>query len=268
MEENKEISKSLSFSEIMRIIRTRLVWIILIMVFCLAVGISFVVLVQKTTYSATIGVCVQANNYMEKNENGEYVEVEVPEHTKYQYSALLASEYQKVLTSNEIINEISKSGVVINVDSLKFTYTESSAFFTITYSYKTRTSEPEIVKNQVAETLNKYIDASIEVIDKEDSKFPVYLKDKLMVYSRALDVAESKGSAVTILLSLVIGALLSMIFVVAMYFIDDTINTKEDVERIAGVSNLAFIDISVNETFESSPPTAVANKESNDKGGK
>jgi hypothetical protein len=50
-------------------------------------------------------------------------------------------------------------------------------------------------------------------------------------------------------LAFVIGVLLAAIFVLLVYFIDDTISSREDIERIMGVSTIAFIDISTNATF-------------------
>ena len=56
-----------------------------------------------------------------------------------------------------------------------------------------------------------------------------------------------------------IGVVLAFILVFLIYFIDDRISTRDDAERISGVSVLAFVDITSN---------AVLDPAYNKKGGK
>ncbi|MBO5851193.1 MAG: hypothetical protein J6R29_02540 [Clostridia bacterium] len=65
-------------------------------------------------------------------------------------------------------------------------------------------------------------------------------------------------------LSLVLGIMLSAILVLIAYFIDDTVSSREDIERIVGVPTIAFIDISTNATLSNEnkdDDLAVANNE-------
>lgn len=258
MEEKVEYEKSLSLQDMLLIIRARLVWIILIVFLCVGVGIAYITFLQKTTYTAVADICVHAKDYEVKqpikDELGniydwEDVPANVAEHIRYQYSALIAPEFQKVFLSNEITTAVKSAGISINVGAVGFAYTEESAFFKITYTYKNHGGDANAIKEEITNVLNQYINKSIEIINDENSTYPSYLKDKLMVTSAATkyNVIVNTGKTTTLLISLLIGLLLSAVFVIILYFIDDTISSKEDVEYLTGVGNLAFIDISANE---------------------
>ena len=65
-------------------------------------------------------------------------------------------------------------------------------------------------------------------------------------------------------LSLVLGIMLSAILVLIAYFIDDTVSSREDIERIVGFPTIAFIDIRTNATLSNEnkdDDLAVANNE-------
>ncbi len=249
MEEKVELEKTLTLSEIMRVIKTRFIWLLLIIIICVGVGIAYISLVQETKYTATCVVCVQAKNYtILDEETGIEKPANVAEHTKYQYSALLAPEFEKVLKSAEIVKQIKETGNHINIGSVSFKYTENSAFFEISYTFSRLDGDEGVLKEEIANELNKYVEDAIEIIDSENSPYG-FLKDKLILISKASKdyVLVSTGSFKTLALSFLVGVVLAAVLVVILYFTDDTITNKDDVEFITGVSNLAFIDISTNE---------------------
>ena len=260
MEEVKESGKLLSLNEIMILIRSKIIWILIIIFACLGCGVLFVALKQKTTYTAVSSVCVQAKYYIDKEDEfgnpmvdseGNIIreEANVAEHTLYQYSALIAPEYEKVLKSNEIAKAVAKENININVGAISFSYTEKSAFFTIKYSYSQHGGDADKIKADMASALNAYIDVSIKTINDPNSAFPEYLKEKLLVYSIAdkNNVATSNGYLKTIILALMAGILVSAIFIMILFLANDTVSSKEVVERLTNVPNLALIDISSNQ---------------------
>ncbi len=249
MEEKVSFQKTLTLSEIMRVIKTRFVWLILIIVACVGVGVAYITFMQETSYTATSVVCVQAKNYtILDEETGLEKPANVAEHTKYQYSALLAPEFEKVLKSAEMVKKIRETGNDIVIGKVSFKFTENSAFFEISYSYSAFGGDDETIKAQVANDLNKYLEDAIEIINEDNSSYG-FLKDKLIPISKASKeyVSVDTGRVKTVVLSLVIGLALCVVLVVVLYFTDDTVTSKDDVEFITGVSNLAFIDISTNE---------------------
>ncbi len=274
MEEEK-VGRSLSLSEILLVIRTNIIWVLVIVFASLAVGVAYVFFVQKTTYTATVGLYVNAEiAYKEEGVN-------INEHTAYQYSALIAHEYEKVLKSQEMkvfLNQkCEENGVEkLNFGNINFVYTESSAFFNITYSYSTHDENKAEIASKISNSLNYFVDNTIEKLDtemidrdgdgvNEGYKYGV-LRNKLVVIASANDstVTVSTDTMKTILLALVIGVLVAGIFVLLVYAIDDTVSSREDIERIVGVPTIAFIDISTNATLSNEnkdDDLAVANNE-------
>lgn len=258
MEEEK-VGRALSLSEILLVIRTNIIWILIFIFASLAVGVAYVKLVQKTTYTATVGFYVNAE--LAYKEEG----VNIAEHTAYQYSALIAPEYEKVLKSQEmkafLDSKCIEDGVAkLNFGSINFVYTESSAFFNVTYSYSVHGGDSNQIKKDISTALNYFVKNTVEKLDNEtidrnndgvdEYKYGI-LRNKLVVIAAANEntVGVSTGTVKTMFLAFVIGVLLAAIFVLLVYFIDDTVSSREDIERIMGVSTIAFIDISTNATF-------------------
>ncbi len=245
MQEEK-VEKTLSLSDIWLVIRNNLIWIIAIIIACIGAGIAYVTFVQDTNYTAKVGIYVYAPS---TDENGK--ELNIAEHTLYQYSALIAPEYEKVLKSQEmntyinpVVNGVKQNN--ISFSGIKFAYTEDSAFFDITYTYGKHGGDSGEIKKAVAKSLNDYVQKAIEKLNS-DEKYGV-LRNKLVPYSLAseITVTQSSGMTKTLILSFMVGVVLSAIFVIIMYFIDDTVSSREDIERILGASTIAFIDLSPN----------------------
>lgn len=251
MEEKVELEKTLSIADILNVVRARFIWVVLIIFACVAVGCVYIALFQKTTYTATSSICVQAKDYIYTDTDGKETTTNVAEHTKYQYSALIAPEYEKVLKSSDIANAVKEVGIDINVSGLSFKFTDNSAFFEISYTYKAHGGDSTIIKRQISNALNEYVKKSIEVIDDNNSVYPEYLKNKLINYSLASEnnVSVNTGTTKTLLLAILIGVVLSVILIVILYFTDNTIHDKEDVEYLTGIGNLAVIDLYPNQAI-------------------
>ena len=261
MEEEK-VGRALSLSEILLVIRTNIIWVLIFIFASLAVGVAYVKLVQKTTYTATVSFYVNAE-YAFEEVNPDKKPSEI---TAYQYSALIAPEYEKVLKSQEMKVYLDEKCVTdgvnkLNFSNINFVYTESSAFFDITYSYSENGGDVDEIKKGIVESLNYFAKETVQKLDNEMidrdgdgiAEGPKYgaLRNKLVVIGAASEgkVSVSTGTVKTMFLALVIGVLLAAIFVLLVYFIDDTISSREDIERIMGVSTIAFIDISTNAAF-------------------
>ena len=74
-------------------------------------------------------------------------------------------------------------------------------------------------------------------------------KNKLINYSLASEnnVSVNSGTTKTLLLAVLIGVVLSAVLVIILYFTDNTIKGKEDVEYLTGIGNLAVIDLYANQ---------------------
>ncbi len=251
MEEKVEMEKTIKISDILYVAKRNLIWISLIVLACVVLGYAYFSLLQKTEYTVTGSLCVQAKDYIITDSEGNEVTTNTAEHTKYQYSALIAPEYENVLKSADIVNALKEQGISINISDVKFDFKESSAFFDVSYTMSVHGGDANIIKEQAAIRLNGYLEKSIEVINADNSVYPDYLKDKLVYFSMASadNVAVNNGFMKTMLISILLGVVLSVVLVVIVYFADNTLKDKEDLENISGVSNLAIIDLSVNQAI-------------------
>ena len=252
MEEIRENEKSISLSEIWLVARANIVWLILIVFLCAMIGGAYAYLVKETTYTATIDVVVQSLNdtNIDKEENKFTIT------TAYQFSALLAPDYEKVMKSHEIINRVNENKpedlYKVSSGALSFKYTEESPYFTIKFTYSKHGGNVSTTKITVADTLNNYVKECQEILHENENGNYLYLADSLVVTSSSnqTDVAVNTGRVTTIFLAIVIGVILAFGLVLLIYFVDDRISTREDAERIIGASVLTIVDISSNATLD------------------
>ena len=248
MEERIENEKSISLSEIWLIAKANIAWVLLIIFVCAGIGAAYTYFLKKTTYVATIDVVVQALNDIntDKEENNFTIT------TAYQYSALLAPDYEKVMKSHEVINRVNENKpeelYKMSSGALSFKYTEESPYFSIQYTYSVHGGNTSNIKITVADTLNNYVKECQEVLRENENNNYLYLADNLVVTSSAnqTNVSVNTGIVTTMLLAVIIGVILAFGLVLLIYFVDDRISKREDAERISEVSVLAFIDISAN----------------------
>lgn len=259
MEEKFEKEKSLTLSEFFSVFKRNLIWVIVIVVAFLGIGGTYAYLLKKTTYTATINISVRAYDSNDESTSGEFAE-----HLKYQYSALIAPEFEKVLKTYEMqrkvnakVKEFNDTATeeekidYINLNALSFIYTDESAFFNIAYSTKNLGGDANAIKDRLVRSVNFYIDESIVILNGKDSNGKNnygFLADKLYVDSHAYpdNVGVSTGRTSTIILSGLIGIIFACLFVIVIYFVDDRITTVEQVERISQQVVLSVIDISPN----------------------
>ena len=241
--EDKNQKDYLSFADLLGILRAGILWIVIITLISMAVGITYAFVVQKTTYTAQVSAHIFAESY--KNEVDDK-EIAFSETTAYQYSALLVPQCKPVFTSNEVMKAVKEANINVN-GSIDFITQEGSPYFSITYTVARSGGNKQEIQAEIAKTLNDYVDKCIEVIDA-DKKSYAYLSNKITVYSKAYaeDVSVNTGRTMPIALSIVIGIVLSIIFVLLKHFLDDSVSTKEQVESITGTQIIALVDISTN----------------------
>ena len=252
MEERNQNEKSISLSEIWLVARANMAWVLLIVFLCVGIGTAYAYFFKKTTYTATIDVAVQALYDVNDEEKENKFTITVA----YQYSALLAPEYEPVMKSHEIISKVNEnkddSVYKISANALSFKYTEQSAYFTIKYTYSQLGGDVATTKIAVADTLNYYVSETQKILNTNETGNYLFLKDNLVVtsYANQEAVSVNTGKVTTIFLAGIIGFLLAFVLIILIYFIDDRISTKEDAERISGLSILAFVDISGNSLLD------------------
>lgn len=247
MEVVNEKEKSLSFADILGVLRGGIVWIIIITILCTLIGGVYAFLFKKTTYTAKLNAQIYVETYKNPTTNEEEV---VPEHTRFQYAALLADKCSALIMSNDVINACNEA---LKVDGLKMSGSltivpeENQPFFTVTYTYAQKGGDVSATKEEVAKTLNAFVDEAREYINSKPDVYPWHA-DKIVVYSyaQAKDVTATTGKAGVIAVAFLIGLVLSVVFVLVKNAFDDTITTKDQIELITGNQIIATIDISHN----------------------
>lgn len=245
MEVVNEKEKSLSFSDILGVLRGGIVWIIVITILCTAIGGVYAFLFKKTTYTAKLNAQIYVETY--RNPTTDEDEA-VPEHTRFQYAALLADKCSALIMSKDVMNacnEVLKEMGLNLSGGLSIVPEEDQPFFTVTYTYSQKGGDVAEIKEQVAKTLNAFFDEAKKYIDSKPDIYPWHA-NKMIVYSYAQekDVSASTGKAGVIAIAFLIGLVLSIVFVLVKNAFDDTVTTKEQIELITGSQIIATIDIS------------------------
>ena len=250
MEEKFQKEQGISVSDILEVLRAGIIWIVIITFIGLALGIGYAFGMQKTTYTAKLNAYYYVSSY--ENINGE--KYEVSEHTRYQYSALLAKDSETVFKGNDILSTVVPQVPGVNVSAMKFTVYEDSPLFVVSYSISVKGGDPAVHKAEVAKILNDYINKSIDKIN-DDTGEPHWHKDKIFVSSLATadSVSVDTGRTKSIALGFIAGLVLAVVFVLLKHFLDDTVNSREQVEIITGTQIIALIDISANMTEDPKP---------------
>ena len=260
MAEKTQKEQGISIAEILSVLRAGIIWIIGITLLCLALGVGYAFGMQETSYTAKLNAYYYVTSYKDLNNQ----DVEVPEHTRYQYSALLAKDSETVFKSNDIVSAVvPEMGEGFSVSAVKFIPIEDSPLFTVTYTVSRKGGDAKAIKQEVAAMLNLYVNKSIEVINSDNGGNPHWHKDKIYINSLATEgtVSTNTGRTKIILISLAAGLVLSVAFVLLKHFLDDTVNSREQVEAITGTQIIALIDISanMNDDVKSEPNKKEAN---------
>ena len=258
MEGKNQKEQGISIADLLGVLRGGIIWIIGITFVCLALGFFYAFGMQETSYTAKLNAYYYVTSY--ETSSGEKVEVQ--EHTRYQYSALLAQDCEAVFKSNDIVSEVVPQIQGINIGAIKFEVVEDSPLFTVSYTVSKRGGDANAIKQEVADMLNAYVNASIEVINDNTGE-PHWHKDKIFVNSFASKdtVSTNTGRGKIILLSLAAGLVIAVVFVLIKHFLDDTVTSREQVEAITDTQIIALIDISAN--MNDDVKVVAENKEAN-----
>lgn len=251
MEVVNEKEKSLSFADVLGVLRGGIIWIIVITLICTLLGGVYAFLFKKTTYTAKLNAMIYVETY--KNPTTDEEE-SVLEHTRFQYAALLADKCSAIIMSNSVLNACGaelRGGLTVVPE-------EEQPFFTVTYTYSQKGGDVLETKQEVAETLNNFVEDAIDHINANPSVYPWHA-EKIFIFSpaQAKDVSASTGKAGVIAIAFIIGLALSVVFVLVKNAFDDTIKTKEQIEAITGNQIIATVDISNSDTPQKTSTTDV-----------
>ena len=152
-------------------------------------------------------------------------------------NATLAKKYfpaiKEVITSPRVISETKeKTGKQVNVSNLSITYGDSSMIFTLGYSDET----PELAK----EKLFAVIETAKVVL--QNDKIIEAKSVELVELQTDANVSVYNSLASSVVIGVAIGALIGVAIAFLLYFLDNTVKDKTEMEEATGVPVIAYIE--------------------------
>ena len=265
-----ENESGFSLSDLLYLIKKNLLLIIIIVSAALVCGFVYGRFINKPTYSAKITTIVQADTNQAESTNYNYglaLTKSFPELIKSDSVTPLVAKEALLLYYDEQIDgenktyKNKKTGEVISED--KFTnlvnnkakvitantnVTASSTSLLLYITYSTKLTEG-YTEAELVEEIKVITDAlaqkTIEYYGATDSEgkeiFPNFA-NKLIQLTHARSVTVSRGLAKILLIALAIGLVLCFAIIFIRYLIDDTLTSKDEIERITGKPVLAYIE--------------------------
>ena len=241
MEENNQYTGGggITFRQLLLIIRANIFLIVAIIVIATIVGVVYST-TRKTTYTATRSMIVICKNVSDENDNNIYNDLTatsrmIPTIAEYCKQEVVLSLAQEIYGKSNS-GEIKKSGV-------KVSYDESGNNYFLYISYTD--VEPDLARAKVMAVS----EAEKEIVETVDAKGnPVYVR--MMTTLTFVDTAEdlqkipcvmNSGSKMIVVLAVIIGIIVAVLVVLFRYLLDDTLKTKEELERATGTQVFAFL---------------------------
>lgn len=258
MENERIEDKGLTMSDILFIIKRNIIMIIIITVVFVIIGAIYGLKIKSPTYTATTTAIVYVDT--STGENNQSIA------NNYSYATYFTSTFSSFIESNPVLNSASKMleekyDYIISREDLKkciIVTTETNSLI-ITVSAKVSQKNDEYGRNLAQAIANtvmssaiqeankyKYDDEGNVILDKNGDPEYQYkvLANKLVVMEKVeepSDVVYRRGAATTILISFLIGILISFLIVIIKYFTNDTFTSKESYEEATGLNVLSVI---------------------------
>lgn len=241
MEEKRELveKSGVTFKELF-IVFKRLWVVMLAVVVIVAAGMTFIAN-KKTaqTYCASVELRVRANNPDTASD--------------------LAEQFMSLINVRDFVDDVYKGGSLETTSSGKNVYvsreyrkyvvfegsgrisayaSDNTVYFTVTYT----STHSETVAKWTLQQIVYSLDNVANMSDHDGYVSP-YLAGKLVYEGRAIGTwTPEKNTSRQTLIGVVLGVLLDALIVFLVYKLDDTIKTKEELERITGALFITYIE--------------------------
>ena len=234
---NDEASKyedGLSLKDVFGIIYKNLIVILVIIALSVGVGLG-IALNQKPTYTAKKDVIVTCS--VTTGSTSEY--------NNYTLSIKVIPDIANIVVVNE--NIISRANQIyasasgngkIEIANVDIGSSEESVIVTFAYT--------DVSKTVAENKLNAFYKACNEIVCARDGHggstfFPWEVEFQSMTEG-ATSIQTNSAKVKTVVIAGVIGVVLAALFVVIRTLLDDTVTSKEELERVTGVKLFAYID--------------------------
>lgn len=243
MEENNQYSGGgITFRQLLLIVRANIFLIVAIIVIATVIGTVYY-MTRKTTYTATRSMIVICKNDETESDSNIYNDLTatsriIPTIAGFCKQEVVISRAQEIYdTSNS--GTISKGGVSVSYDELGNNY-----FMYISYTDVT----PELARAKVM-AISMAEKEIVETKDENGKSVYVRMSTNITFVDNIADMVDSgnipcsvnSGSKMTVVLAFIIGVIAAVLVVLLRYLLDDTLKTKEELERVTGTQVFAFL---------------------------
>lgn len=243
MEENNQYSGGgITFRQLLLIVRANIFLIVAIIVIATVIGTVYY-MTRKTTYTATRSMIVICKNDETESNSNIYNDLTatsriIPTIAGFCKQEVVISRAQEIYdTSNS--GTISKGGVSVSYD-------ESGNNYFMYISYTDVTPELARAKVMAISMAEKEI---VETKDENGKSVYVRMSTNITFVDNIADMVDSgnipcsvnSGSKMTVVLAFIIGVIAAVLVVLLRYLLDDTLKTKEELERVTGTQVFAFL---------------------------
>ncbi len=233
-----EEEKGLSLSDLLFLVKRNIILIVIITGLFTIAGAVYGLKFKKISYTATSTAIVMVDRAGNASSSAAYQDYLTASYLINTFKDFIVSEnvVKKVVESNECKDYNLTVGGVKSATSISTT--SNSLILIIKYSCYD--------KQQAIDVVNQLTKSTIEVADSKDSEGnDVYkiLAGNFVVMDNAgeRNVSASRGASVVIVVSFLIGFIISFAIVLIKYLTDDTYTSKDDFERVYNIDVLSLI---------------------------
>lgn len=259
MDTEKREEQGLSLSDLLFLVKRNIIMVIIVTMVFIIVGAVYGFKIKKPTYTATTTAIV----YVDTSAGGNNPTMA----NNFSYATYFTSTFSSFIKSNPVLSVTSEtlkekySYNNITRDYLKSCVSVSTETNSLILTINAKVSSRDDTKGRemARHIANTVIDSAIQeankykyddngniILDKDGNPEYQYkvLADKLVVMEKVEsnhDVTYRRGALTTILISFLIGLVLSFIIILIKYLTDDTFTSKESFEEVTGINVLSII---------------------------
>jgi len=242
MQENSE--KSISLGELFFLAKKNIILILIITIVCTAIGGVYGLFIKERSYTASATTMVMVDTSKQST-------VTSTEYSNYMYSTYLINTYKDFVVSHKVIDEVvtnlaNSKGYVLTyktiTENLSISNDQNSLVVTLSYTAHGNEKEQESI-----DVVNEILKTSIKIVDEEklesDSTKLKYfiLSNSVQPIDYATSAIGKRGASTIIIISFVVGLVISFGIILIKYLTDDTFKSKEEFKRIFGIDVIATI---------------------------
>ncbi|MGN1405939.1 MAG: YveK family protein [Erysipelotrichaceae bacterium] len=223
MNNNKSNEDVIDLLEVLMVLKKNILLILFSTFFCVIIGCFYTFVIATPMYSASATIYLHSSDLSSTSEILQSLQI----------GSQLAPDYEVVLKSRPVVERVIESlNLECSVGELNSQVTISNPSDTHMIVVKVTDKDPELA----SDIANAYIKYGIETIREIDIKEPYIVESAIPNYQKV-----SPDNLKNLMISALIGILVSCGFIVVRMLISDRLQGDEKIERVLGVPVIAHI---------------------------